>query len=146
MARESDAQNRIRIEAARHGLMLWRNNSGALADKDGRLVRFGLGNDSPTVNRVIKSSDLIGLYRGRFVAVEVKPLGWKYTGTEREVAQLNYINLVKKHGGIACFATQWSEVYEAFVKNGAAGSGCEHGLGDGQGIGVRSPDLRERCG
>ena len=102
------------------GLMLWRNNSGVLPDQSGRPVRFGLGNDSPQSNKVIKSSDLIGLYMGRFIAIECKPKGWKYTGRDREVAQLNYINLVKKHGGIAMFATSWEDVHAELTRALAA--------------------------
>jgi hypothetical protein len=35
----------------------------------------------------------------------MKPRGWRFTGRERETAQLNWINLVMTHGGDACFAT-----------------------------------------
>ncbi|HEY6037039.1 MAG TPA: VRR-NUC domain-containing protein [Kofleriaceae bacterium] len=46
-------------------LLLWRNNSGKLADARGRWVTFGLG---------VGSADLVGILRGsgRFVAWEVK--------------------------------------------------------------------------
>lgn len=108
--REQDTQNSIRIEAARHGLTLWRNNSGALRDVTGRVVRYGLGNDSPAVNRVCKSSDLIGLWRGRFVAIECKPPGWRYHGNDRERAQLAFLELVHRAGGLGCFATCWDDV------------------------------------
>jgi len=118
--READVQNSIRIEASKAGLMLWRNNSGVLMDKDGRPVRFGLGNDSAQANKKIKSSDLIGLWRGRFIAIECKPKGWVYRGSDREVAQLNYINLVRKHGGIALFATSWEDVHAELTRSLAA--------------------------
>ncbi len=59
---ESAAQQDIRLAAPYRGLTLWRNNSGALMDiESGRLVRFGLGNDSQKMNRNIKSSDLVGI-------------------------------------------------------------------------------------
>ena len=118
--READVQNLIRLEAAQFGLILWRNNSGVLRDASGRPVRFGLGNDSSAVNKKIKSSDLIGLWQGRFVAIECKPTGWKYCGNSREIAQFNYIKLVRKHGGIACFATSWEDVHAELTKNSAA--------------------------
>jgi len=109
---ETDVQNIIRLEGSKHGLLLFRNNSGALQDVRGRLVRFGLGNDSASTNKVFKSSDLVGVQHntGKFVAIECKPKGWKYTGKDREVAQLHFITLVRRYGGLACFATCWEDV------------------------------------
>jgi len=109
---EADVQNLIRVEGAKIGMILWRNNSGALRDMLGRMVRFGLGNDSEAINKKLKSSDLIGIYCGLFVSIECKTPGWKYTGTAREVAQLAWINLVKSYGGVACFAQDWTDVID----------------------------------
>lgn len=127
---ETDVNNTIRIEGAKFGLLLWRNNSGAFKDRSGRWVRYGLANDSARVNEVLKSSDLIGLLdawwwgypaaRGIMVAVEGKRTGWTYTGQGREPAQLNYLNLVRRYGGIACFATSWSDVNEEISRHLAA--------------------------
>jgi hypothetical protein len=116
---EIDVQNTIRLEAARIGMMLWRNNTGCLNDVSGRLVRFGLGNDSPRTNKILKSSDLIGLWNvtGQFVAIEVKHSDWEFKGGERETAQLNFINIVKKFGGIALFATCWNDVLKELHRN-----------------------------
>ncbi len=114
---EIDVQNTVRLEAAKKDVPLWRNNVGVLLNSRGRPVRFGLANDSPAMNKKIKSSDLIGIESvlitpahvgsiiGRFVAREIKASDWTYTGTDREVAQLNYMNLVARYGGNACFAT-----------------------------------------
>ena len=111
---EAWAQSALRIEASRKGVKLFRNNVGALQDaKSKRLVRFGLANDSKTQNEILKSGDLIGLrptliaghIYGIFVSREMKAPGWQYTGTEREVAQLNWINLINSCGGDAAFAT-----------------------------------------
>jgi hypothetical protein len=109
---EAAVQNTIRIEAAKIGLMLWRNNSGAFKDTTGRLVRYGLGNDSLKTSRIMKSADLIGIWHGRFVAIECKAPGWQYRGTEREKAQRAFLEIVRKHGGIACFAVDWINVKE----------------------------------
>jgi len=119
VAGESEAavQNRIRLEASRAGARVWRNNVGAMLTEDGSFVRYGLANDSQQMNARIKSSDLIGLkpvlitpehigqVLGVFIAREVKPGGWRYTGTPRELAQLRFLELVASIGGDACFVT-----------------------------------------
>jgi hypothetical protein len=115
---EAAVQSRIRLEAARLGYGLWRNNVGVLEDRNGRPVRFGLANDSAQVNRVLKSGDLIGIRPvligpehvgktiGQFVSREIKEGSWRYGGTEREVAQQNWALRVNSLGGDARFATQ----------------------------------------
>lgn len=114
---EAYAQSLVRLEAAQHGVRLFRNNNGALKDDKGRLVRFGLGNDSPAVNERLKSSDLIGWRPvvvtpahvgatiAQFMAREIKPRGWRFTGGGRETAQAAWIQLVLADGGDACFAS-----------------------------------------
>lgn len=115
--RESRQQSLIRLRAAEKGMYLWRNNVGALQDKRGIPVRYGLANESAKQNAVLKSADLIGWESvvitpemvGRLVAVflsvEAKEEGWVYTGTEHEQAQLAWANLVISKGGRALFAT-----------------------------------------
>lgn len=101
---EADVQARVRLSASKAGIRLWRNNSGVAQDEMGRVVRFGLCNDSARMNETIKSSDLIGIGpTGQFIAREVKAPGWKFTGTKREQAQLKFINLVNAMGGDAKF-------------------------------------------
>lgn len=103
---EATVQAAIRLEASRLGIHLWRNNVGALKDETGRYIRFGLANDSNAVNHRIKSGDLIGIRSGGiFVSREIKPLGWKFSGTEREWAQQRWIELVNAAGGDAAFCT-----------------------------------------
>lgn len=103
---EAAVQQAVRLEAVARGCRLWRNNVGAGKMEGGSWSRWGLANDSPAVNKVIKSSDLIGIrHDGVFMAREIKPAGWKYSGTEREVAQLAFIKLITRFGGDACFAT-----------------------------------------
>lgn len=95
----------MRIKAAALGITLWRNNSGAWFDPvSRRMIRYGLGNDSPITNKYWKSSDWIGIGPGgQFVAWEEKPPGWVYRGTEHERAQLNFIENVRALGGMADF-------------------------------------------
>jgi len=108
---ETSATARIRLDASADGVTLFRNNSGVMFPQGGgRPVRFGLGNESPVFNRLMKSSDLIGIGPyGHFTAVEVKKPGWRWRGTEREEAQANFIRAVIVRGGQACFATSWAE-------------------------------------
>ena len=63
MKSESEIQQLIQIEGPRVDCILMRNNSGALPDKNGRTVRYGLGNISREHSDRIKSSDLIGITR-----------------------------------------------------------------------------------
>lgn len=104
---EAAVQAGVRLRASQMGDRLWRNNVGALLDERGVPVRYGLANESPQQNKVLKSSDLIGIERhsGRFLSYECKEPGWRYTGTPREVAQLNWIGLVCSLGGKARFIT-----------------------------------------
>jgi hypothetical protein len=104
---EASVQQRIRLQHQQTGGRLWRNNSGVLTDTDGRPVRYGLANDSSKINKLIKSSDLIGITPvngvGVFTAVEVKKGDWKFSGSDRELAQLRFIMLVQSMGGIGRF-------------------------------------------
>lgn len=112
---EAGVQNMVRLEASKLGGVLWRNNVGALRDERGVPVRYGLANDSVQMNKVFKSSDLIGirpilineshigLTIGQFVAREVKAPSWSYKATEHERAQKAFIDFVNVRGGDACF-------------------------------------------
>jgi hypothetical protein len=120
---ESNVQSRVRLEAARKGIHLWRNNSGAgsvvnpkdLCPSCKRLarsfIRWGLGNDSPKLNEVVKSADLIG-WRPRvitlddvgkkiaqFTSRECKHEGWQYSNTPEEAAQTRWHAMVLRDGG-----------------------------------------------
>jgi hypothetical protein len=110
MQTETDVQNLCRLRAQELGAVLWRNNVGAIKDARGIPVRFGLANDSAKVNEVLKSSDLIGIHMGRFLAVECKEPGWVWRATEHEVAQLNFLVEVRRRGGLSGFASHPDDV------------------------------------
>ena len=114
---ESRVQSNVRLLAAENDAKLWRNNVGVLTNEDGRPVRYGLANDSPALNKRLKSGDLIGWRRrlitpdmvgttiAQFASRECKPAGWKFTGTPREKAQAAWAQLVTIEGGDARFTT-----------------------------------------
>lgn len=114
---EAAVQNAVRLDAAKVGIISWRNNVGALEDATGRWVRYGLCNDTKQLNENIKSADLIGIKPtlvtpqlvghtlGVFWSREVKEYGWKFTGTKHELAQQKWAQLVTKLGGDAAFTT-----------------------------------------
>lgn len=114
---EAFSTSQIRLEASTKGYRSFRNNSGACYDENGNFIRYGLANESEQMNKVLKSPDLIlidprpipieavGRPWGRFVGREAKAPGWVYTGTEREVAQRAFGNLVVAMGGDFAFAT-----------------------------------------
>ena len=76
--------------------MVWRNNTGALKDPKGRLVRYGL---------CVGSSDIIGIAPdGVFVAVECKAERGKVTDQQEK-----FIANVRRQGGRAGVARSADE-------------------------------------
>lgn len=114
---ESAVQSAVRLEAARKGVRLFRNNVGALLDSRGVPVRYGLANESKQINDKVKSADLIGwrpvlitaahvgTVIAQFTSRECKHPGWHYTGDAHEQAQLAWAQLVASGGGDAAFCT-----------------------------------------
>jgi hypothetical protein len=129
MKSESEIQQLIMMEAPNFHNILLRNNSGALLDETGRLVRYGLGNASKKHNDSFKSSDLIGIRSlvvtedmvgtviGQFAAIEVKGEGWKFSEKDkRYIAQKAFIEWVRLRGGVAGFANSIEE-YRKIIKS-----------------------------
>lgn len=148
-ASEAAVQTAIRIRAGELGIHLWRNNVGACVDDTGRMIRYGLANDSAQMSKRIKSGDLIGIVPikarkeieeisvtlksgsrmfaagfGTFVSIECKHADW-HGGPDapidpakfnpREVAQMAWIALIRKQGGLAGFARSVGE-FEAILQ------------------------------
>jgi hypothetical protein len=118
---ESEIQKRVRLEFQnKYRAPLWRNNVGG--DKFGN--RWGLCNETKAQNKVIKSSDLIGITPtpvqdlvasgrqtvGVFTALEVKKGSWRYRATPEEKAQLRFLNLVEHLGGYSKFISNPEDV------------------------------------
>lgn len=115
MKTENTVSDGACLEMQNLGGVLYRNNSGVDRSAS-RPVRYGLGNDSPEINKVRKSSDLIGItpvliqqhhvgrVLGVFTAVEAKKEGWTYRPSDSHaVAQGNFINQVVRLGGVGFF-------------------------------------------
>lgn len=125
--REQDVQNSFRIYKSKQKVELWKNPSGAYY-VDGRLIRYGLCNESAYANQCIKSADLIGGEMItitpemvgqtvlKLVAYEVKKPNWKYRGTDHEIAQKVFIDKINSKGGDAAFVTINKEGEFVYVK------------------------------
>ena len=85
---ESNIQQLCRIAASDMGALVFRNNVGAYKDKYGNYIKYGVCNPG--------GSDLIGIYNGKFLAMEVKKPGEDPTDP-----QINFLTQVHKAGGIA---------------------------------------------
>ncbi len=96
MQSEAAIQVECRLALSAAGCLIWRQNTGVLPDKTGRLIRFGL---------CVGSSDLIGISMdGLFLAVEVKSATGKPSA-----AQLAFIRAVRGRGGRAGLARSAAE-------------------------------------
>ena len=107
------------------GALVYRNNVGVLKDVNGRPVRYGLANETPNMNKVLKSGDYIGAMPyvvqpydvgrtlGVFLSVEFKPADWHYTGKGREQAQLNWQTAYNRIGGVAFFANSTQSIIDS---------------------------------
>lgn len=99
--KETNISQLVRLECSKLGAVMFRNNTGAMQTVDGRWVSFGLCKGS---------SDLIGIYKGKFVAFEIKQVGKKPTQD-----QVSFIDIILKNGGIAGVLTSPDDV-KLFLK------------------------------
>ena len=121
----------------------WRNNTGVLKDERGTPVRYGLANESKDQNKIIKSSDIIGVtptlitqemvgyWLGVFTAMEIKPSGWRMPtpiagrefkdqpeATQRALAQLKFHDIVRSACGYAGFVTDPATDIPRIIRRG----------------------------
>ena len=120
---EAAVQTNIRLDAAKKGILLWRNNVGVLRDMRDVPVRYGLANESKQQNQKIKSSDLIGIRPihiqphhvgmviGQFVSIETKKENWKWRGNDHETAQLRWNEIINSQGGLGIFANTHEGIF-----------------------------------
>jgi VRR-NUC domain len=96
---EHEIQQRIRLACGRGAVRLWRNNTGALVDQQGRFVRFGLckgSSDLIGLRSIEIRPELVGQRLAQFVALEVKTA----QGVLRP-EQWAFLRLVQQLGGVA---------------------------------------------
>ncbi|QNI68509.1 VRR-NUC domain-containing protein [Synechococcus sp. BMK-MC-1] len=96
---EHEIQQRIRLACGRGPVRLWRNNTGALVDQQGRFVRFGLckgSSDLIGLRSLEVTSELVGQQLAQFVALEVKTAQGVLSPEQRA-----FLRLVKQFGGVA---------------------------------------------
>ena len=116
-----------RLALGRYGVVTMRNNVGVLEDRNGRPVRYGLCNETPAMNKVLKSADDIcilpytvtpqdiGRKLGIFLGVEHKKANWVYSGDGREAAQSNFQRMVNAAGGVGLFANSAQGLIDSLV-------------------------------
>ena len=95
---ELAVQNSIRLALGRGLVRLFRNNTGALKDINGRLVRFGLCQGSSDLigwRTVTITPEMVGQDIAQFVAIEVKDRG------RATAEQVRFIEVVRDAGGLA---------------------------------------------
>lgn len=102
---EGHIMDAVRLALGREpGLCLWRNNIG-VAEMRGapgqraHVVRFGVGSPG--------GADLIGLYRGRFLAIEIKTPTGRLSAEQRTFGQL-----VTRLGGVYAVVRGEAEAVE----------------------------------
>lgn len=95
---EMTVLRRVMDACCRGPVRLWRNNVGALEDKTGRIVRYGLckGSSDLIGYRVVEvTPDMVGQRLAVFVALEVKDKG------RLTAEQAQFLAVVRGAGGIA---------------------------------------------
>jgi len=98
MSNEAYVQNKIRLAVGSGDVRLFRNNTGALMDQNGRLVKFGLCKGSSDLigfRSITITQDMVGSKVAIFSAIEVKDKG------KTTVHQKNFLNIINNSGGYA---------------------------------------------
>lgn len=83
------------------GVFCWRNNTGGFKKDNGHFYSFGKKG----------SGDIIGIYKGRFLSIEVKNEKGRVSDSQKE-----FIKKVNDEGGIA-FVARSVEVVENYLKS-----------------------------
>lgn len=107
MNKETPVMQAIRLSIGGiKGIRLFRNSVGALADRFGKWIEYGLGKGTSDLigwKRVIVTPEMVGHPIAVFVAIEVKAPGGR-TNKERMQQQINFLETVAADGGLAGIA------------------------------------------
>lgn len=106
---EHEIQQLIRLACGRGPVRLWRNNTGALIDQQGRFVRFGLckgSSDLIGLRSLEITHELVGQRIAQFVALEIKANCGVVSPEQR-----SFLRAVQDLGGVAavCRSVQQAE-------------------------------------
>ena len=111
---EHEIQQRIRLACGRGPVRLWRNNTGALVDRQGRLVRFGLcrgSSDLIGLRSLEITPELVGQRIAQFVALEIKTTGGAVSPEQRA-----FLRTVEQLGGLAAICRSQAEAEQALAR------------------------------
>lgn len=103
---EAESQARLKVEAGKRGVPLFRINTGAFYNQAGRLVRFGeegWPDYFGLLPRAITPEDMDKTI-GQFVAIETKPSTFAGPKRPREHKQSAFLQQITQYGGLAAFS------------------------------------------
>jgi hypothetical protein len=118
---EHEIQQRIRLACGRGGVRLWRNNTGALVDQQGRFMRFGLckgSSDLIGLRSLEITPELVGQRIAQFVAMEIKTGSGTVSPEQRA-----FLQLVQQQGGLAGVCRSIAEAQAVLDLDPMAGTG-----------------------
>lgn len=111
---EKNIQNLIMLACSKAGSILFRNNQGVAKYPDGSSVKYGIcnpgGSDLIGFTPVTVTQAMVGKKVAIFTAVEVKTDSGRATDH-----QINFINVVRKHGGRAGIARSEQEAVDLIL-------------------------------
>ena len=119
---EHEIQQRIRLACGRGTVRLWRNNTGALVDQQGRFVRFGLckgSSDLIGLRSLEVTPEMVGQRLAQFVALEVKTESGTVSPEQRA-----FLQLVQQLGGVAAVCRSIEQAQAVLDLGPAGGPGA----------------------
>jgi hypothetical protein len=119
---EHEIQQRIRLACGRGTVRLWRNNTGALVDQQGRFVRFGLckgSSDLIGLRSLEVTPEMVGQRLAQFVALEVKTESGTVSTEQRA-----FLQLVQQLGGLGAVCRSIEEARTVLDLSPLGGQGA----------------------
>ncbi|MCS6946269.1 MAG: VRR-NUC domain-containing protein [Steroidobacteraceae bacterium] len=104
----------IRLNVSKGPIRVFRNNVGALMDKHGNYITYGLAPGSSDLigwRTITVTRDMLGAKIAQFLSIEVKSLHGVVTQEQQA-----WLDLVERAGGIAIVARSLKDVTDALAK------------------------------